>query len=187
VRVAISATSKFHSFDLAREMHARGALAGIFTGYPRFKLQDEGLPRNLIRTFPYVHASYMALSRIGLTRAIGQNSWEYFDFVTFDAHVASRLPPCDVFIGQSGSSLLTGRAARSRGIRVAGPSVAAAWVRLCAMALDVNSEATKATVAPMNFLIRNSLFPLSDSPTLNRSIHPSAQSPISGRDLSEGS
>jgi len=117
MRVVISATSKFHSFDLAREMHARDALAGIFTGYPRFKLRSEALPGNLIHTFPFVHATYMALSKIGLTKATAWNSWEYLDFVTFDAHVASRLPPCDVFVGQSGSSLLTGRAARNRGIR----------------------------------------------------------------------
>ncbi len=117
MKVVISTTSKFHAFDLAREMHSRHALTAIFTGYPRFKLRNEGLPRELIRAFPYVHATYMALSRIGLVKEIGRNSWEYFDFVTFDRYVAARLPPCDVFVGQSGSSLMTGRAARNRGIR----------------------------------------------------------------------
>ncbi len=114
MRVVISTTSKFHAFDLAREMHARHALSCIFTGYPRFKLRNEGLPRHLVHAFPYVHATCMALSRIGLLRTI---AWEYFDFVTFDNYVASHLPPCDVFVGQSGSSLLTGRTARNRGIR----------------------------------------------------------------------
>jgi glycosyltransferase involved in cell wall biosynthesis len=117
MRVVISATSKFHTFDLAREMQTRGALERIFTGYPRFKLRDENLPQELIHPFPYVHATCMALSRLQWT---GIRIWEfceYFDFVTFDKYVASRLPSCDVFVGQSGSSLLTGRAARQRGIR----------------------------------------------------------------------
>ncbi len=117
MKVAISATSKFHAFDLAREMHARGALEGIFSGYPRFKLRQENLPQELIRTFPYVHAPSMALSRlVPLGIHIG-NSWEYLSFQTFDTYVASHLPSCDVFVGQSGSALFTGRAAHRRGIR----------------------------------------------------------------------
>lgn len=117
MKVAISATSKFHSFDLAREMHGRGALAAIFTGYPRFKLRDEGLPPDLVQTFPYLHAPYMALSRFDWLGPKARNSLEYLDFATFDAHVASRLPGCDVFVGQSGSSLQSGREARRRGVR----------------------------------------------------------------------
>jgi alpha-maltose-1-phosphate synthase len=60
VKVALSTIGKFHSFDLARELYARGALKIILTGYPRFKLRDESLPQELIRTFPFIHGAYMA-------------------------------------------------------------------------------------------------------------------------------
>lgn len=60
MKVALSTIGKFHTFDLARELYARGALSVILTGYPRFKLRNESLPQELIRTFPFVHASYMA-------------------------------------------------------------------------------------------------------------------------------
>jgi glycosyltransferase involved in cell wall biosynthesis len=98
-------------------MHARGALATIFTGYPRFKLREEGLPDRLIRPFPYVHSTFMALSRLPWARSRISNSWEHFDFETFDDYVSSRLPVCDIFVGQSGSSLQSGKVARGRGIR----------------------------------------------------------------------
>jgi glycosyltransferase involved in cell wall biosynthesis len=117
VKVVISGSSKFHSFDLAREMHRRNAFAGIFSGYPLFKLRGEGLPMDSIHSFPYVHMTYKALMRIGVLGSRQLNWWEHANLVTFDAHVASRLPPCDVFVGQSGSTLLSGRAAQRRGIR----------------------------------------------------------------------
>lgn len=117
MKVVISATSKFHAFDLARELYSRNALAAIFSGYPRFKLREERLPRERVHTFPYIHASYMALTRFDWLSPSAAMWWEYLDFTTFDSHVASRLPDCDVFVGQSGSALLTGREAHRRGIR----------------------------------------------------------------------
>jgi alpha-maltose-1-phosphate synthase len=59
MRVALSTPGKFHTFDLARELHARGALAAVFSAYPRFKLRHEGLPATSIKTFPWLMTPYM--------------------------------------------------------------------------------------------------------------------------------
>ena len=117
MKVVVSVIGKFHSFDLARELHARGALAGIFTGYPRFKLSQERLPSELIHTYPWVHTPYMAFPRRNLLGDTAVKAWEYLDRITLDAHVAGRLPKCDVFVGLSGSALQSGRAAKQRGAR----------------------------------------------------------------------
>jgi alpha-maltose-1-phosphate synthase len=105
VKVAISAIGKFRSFDLAREQHARGALRVIMTAYPRFKLRDESLPQELIRTFPFVHAPYLSCpfgDRIG---PYWLKQWEYLDAWSFGAYAARNLPECDIYVGLSGSSL----------------------------------------------------------------------------------
>lgn len=117
MKVVVSTLGKFWSFDLARQLHARGLLAAIFTGYPRFKLRGERLPPALIRSFPLVHTPYMGFpgrQRLG-TRI--NRLWEFIDRVAIDGYARRRLPACDVFVGLSGSSLRTGIEAQRRGAR----------------------------------------------------------------------
>jgi glycosyltransferase involved in cell wall biosynthesis len=117
VKVAISVIGKFHSFDLAREMHARGSLAGIFTGYPRFKLAAEGLPTQIVHSFPYIQTPYLAFTRRDLLGTRLVRTWEHLSRISFDAYTAARLPQCDVFVGLSGSALRSGMAAKRHGAR----------------------------------------------------------------------
>lgn len=114
MRVAVSTIGKFHSFDLARQMHKRGALESIFSGYPWFKLKMDGLPRQKVKTFPYLHAPYM---RFAPRHTSARLLWEWQDRVWFDRYVARRLPSCDVFCGLSGSALRTGLVAKSQGAK----------------------------------------------------------------------
>ena len=114
LRVVLSTRGKFHTFDLARQMQSRGALVSIFTGYPKFKLKNENLPPNSIKTFPWLQAPYMGIRRKSewLNRL-----WEWQIAIQFDRYVAERLPPCDVFCGLSGSALETGKVAKRRGAK----------------------------------------------------------------------
>lgn len=112
MRVVLSTIGKFHTFDLARQMHQRGALTAIFSGYPWFKLKSQGLPRRKVKTFPYIHAPYM-LFAAGLMHS--RLMWEWLDRVWFDRYVARYLPACDVFCGLSGSALRSGIRAKSQG------------------------------------------------------------------------
>lgn len=117
MKIALSTVGKFHTFDLARELHARGALAGIFTGYPHFKLRNEGLPQALIHTFPWVHGAYMAFPwRHRLPRSV-VHQWENINAITFGAWVVRNLPACDLYVGLSGSTLPAGKKAQARGAR----------------------------------------------------------------------
>lgn len=117
MKVVLSTLGKFHTFDLARELHRHDALAVVYTGYPRFKLRTEGLPDTKVRTFPWVQSAYMAVAgRFRLGARLAQN-WEWLARTSLDNYVASKLPECDVFVGLSSSALITGRTARRRGAR----------------------------------------------------------------------
>ncbi|MBY0575271.1 MAG: glycosyltransferase family 4 protein [Gallionellaceae bacterium] len=117
MKIALSTIGKFHTFDLARELVVRDALAGIFTGYPRFKLRGEGLSQNLIHTFPWLHGSYMAFPwKQHLPYPVLQQ-WEYLSAVSFGDWVARSLPECDLYVGLSGSALSAGKRAKQNGAR----------------------------------------------------------------------
>ncbi len=114
MKVVLSTIGKFHSFDLARQMHQRGTLDSIYSGYPWFRLKSERLPRNRVHTFPYLHAPYMKFApRFTPARIF----WEWQDRVWFDRYVAGHLPKCDVFCALSGSGLFSGRRAKARGAK----------------------------------------------------------------------
>ena len=117
MKVVLTTLGKFHSFDLARQLHTRGALEVIYSGYPRFKLKNEGLPKDLVRTFPYLHTPYMASGwrdRLGLAFL---RQWEYWDRTAIDRFAARTLPEAEVFVGLSGCGLATGSEARRRGMK----------------------------------------------------------------------
>jgi len=117
MQVSLSTIGKFHTFDLARELYVRGALATIFTGYPRFKLKHESLPNALIKTFPWVQASYMGFPwRSSLPDALIRE-WEIFSAITFGDYVARNLSDCDLYVGLSGSALPAGKKAHQRGAK----------------------------------------------------------------------
>jgi starch synthase len=114
--VVLSVSGKFHTFDLARELHARQALNSVFTGYPRFKLKGEGLPADKIRSFPWLITPYMAFTRRERLGDWAVKQWELANHMTLDAYTANALPECDVFVGLSASGLKSGQRARQQGI-----------------------------------------------------------------------
>lgn len=117
MRVVLSTIGKFHTFDLARALHQQGYLAGIYTGYPRFKLRNERLPEQLIHTFPWIQTPYMAMSSKQWMPRTAVRHWHHLSRVALDRYVAYAMPDCDVFVGLSSCALQTGRQARSKGAR----------------------------------------------------------------------
>ena len=117
MKIALSTVGKFHTFDLARELYGRGTLATIFTGYPQFKFKNEGLPMELIQTFPWVQTPYMAFPwKASLPDAVIRE-WENLSVITFGNFVARNLPDCELYVGLSGSSLPAGIKAHQRGAK----------------------------------------------------------------------
>jgi len=115
MRVVQTVFGKFHHFHLARQLHQREMLAGIFSSYPSFKLRDQGIPMDLVHTFPYLHMSQFAAMRYGLSGSAFGLELSWWLALTLDGYVAGRLPECDVFVGISGSGLKTGRLNQKRG------------------------------------------------------------------------
>lgn len=117
LRVTLSVVGKFHTFDLAQELDQRGHLAAIFSGYPRFKLADNAVPKHKVHTFPWLRVPYMLLSQLG---ALSHQQQGYLDFLcysTLDRYTAWQMPPCDVFVGLSGAGFLSGKKAHQMGAR----------------------------------------------------------------------
>ncbi|RZT31843.1 glycosyltransferase family 4 protein [Cupriavidus agavae] len=115
MKVALSTIGKFHTFDLARELHARGHELTVFTGYPRFKLRGERLPDSVIRTFPWLHAPCVKLgARFGYDRAF-MRELVHWSLEAFGRHVERNIPECDVYAGLSSSAGNAGRIVKARG------------------------------------------------------------------------
>jgi glycosyltransferase involved in cell wall biosynthesis len=117
VKVTQVCIGKFHHFHLARHLAERGELAAIFSGYPWFRLKNEGVPRELVRSYPWIQTFYMAGLRYGLVSKSPafQRKMEWRSHQSLDRYAARNLPPCEVVVGLSGSALQTGRKAQNRG------------------------------------------------------------------------
>jgi glycosyltransferase involved in cell wall biosynthesis len=115
IKVVQTVHSKFHHFDLARQLHRQGMLEAIFTGYPRWKLRDEQLPPHKIRTFPWLRTFIMAKGRFGIENPWFDRELNWWAAVLLDAYVASHLPACDVFVALSGGGLTTAGVVQRRG------------------------------------------------------------------------
>jgi glycosyltransferase involved in cell wall biosynthesis len=94
---------------------ARDALAGIYTGYPRFKLKSEGIPQELIHTLPWTQGAYMGFPWKHKLSAAAIQNWENFNANAFGNWVRRNLPDCDVYVGLSGSTLPAGKRSHARG------------------------------------------------------------------------
>jgi alpha-maltose-1-phosphate synthase len=115
MKVVLSATSKFHIFDLARQLEQRGVLEAIFTGYPKLKLKGEDLPEPKIHSFPWLYTVYAARTKLGINHPRISCELEWWTKHTFDTYVSNNLPECDLFYGIAASAYKTGKKAKSQG------------------------------------------------------------------------
>jgi glycosyltransferase involved in cell wall biosynthesis len=117
LQVVLAVCGAFHHFDLARELHTHDSLKVIYSTFPWARLARERLPRSLVQTFPWIHAPQMLLGRYWqFPRAVDREiSWHLLR--TFDAWVARRLPPCDVYVALSSTGLASGRRAQTLGAK----------------------------------------------------------------------
>lgn len=105
LRVDVAVGSRFHLFDLARELHSQGVLGTLYTGYPRWAAARFGLPPTKVCSFlPYEIANRL------LNRLFPHG--HVFDYLQMQLHrlfakwVARKLRPgSNVFVGLSSMSL----------------------------------------------------------------------------------
>ncbi|HEX3472089.1 MAG TPA: hypothetical protein VHT28_12980, partial [Silvibacterium sp.] len=80
MKVTQSVCGVFWQFDLAREMESRGYLTRIYSTFPWRRLKREGVPRERVRIFPWIHTPWIVANRyIKIPRKFG---WElgYLNF-----------------------------------------------------------------------------------------------------------
>jgi alpha-maltose-1-phosphate synthase len=110
MQVCIGSPGRFHTFDLACQMERLGHLARMYTGYPRSKV--EGLPREKVRSFPWLMTPSMALARFGLGSMASHLN--YFVVTSFDKWLASHLEKCEIFHCLSSFGLASQKMAKKR-------------------------------------------------------------------------
>jgi alpha-maltose-1-phosphate synthase len=114
MKVVLTTPGRFHTFALARELHAAGHLSAIISGFPWNKVQREGLPRELVKTFPPVSLLRAGLGRLGF----GERMLLALDDLraaTLDLYARRWAKTANIYMALSGSGLETGRAVQRRG------------------------------------------------------------------------
>lgn len=116
MRVLQTVFGVFHHFELARELNERGYLQAIYSTWPWKRLQREGLPKDKVQTFPWLHVPEYLLGRSRFDLPWLQDELGYRNAIAFDSWtdrnlqclIANGQRP-DVVIGISGSSLRAGQ------------------------------------------------------------------------------
>lgn len=105
----------FHHFELARELDRRGHLEKIYSTWPWQRLKREGLPREKVETFPWLHTTDFLLNRARLNPRWLSDQLGYSNALAFDRWTDRRIPPCDALVAISGAGLRTGIHLQQRG------------------------------------------------------------------------
>lgn len=119
MRIVQTVFGVFHHFDLARELDRRGHLERIYSTFPWYRLQREGLPANRVEIFPWLHLPELMVgrmsSRFGLNLRWLSDELGYRNALAFDQWTDRKVErlleggvSLDALIGISGSSLRTG-------------------------------------------------------------------------------
>jgi len=105
----------FHHFELAHQLHARKHLRRIYSTWPWARLKREGLPRELVSTFPLVHTLDYLLRRTPMYSAALDARFNQWNSDSFDRWLRHKVEPCDALIAISGAGLTAGPKVQARG------------------------------------------------------------------------
>ena len=114
LRVVHSVWGSFH-LNLTRELHQRGMLEAFFTSFPKSRFKDEAIPLDKIHSDPWLHTLVAGKARYGLAWDMVDRPLLRWNVRRHDRFLQRHLPPCDAFVGLSGSGLEAGRLAQARG------------------------------------------------------------------------
>ncbi len=115
MRVVQATFGTFHHFDLAAELLRRGHLLRIYSTFPWRRLEREGIPREYVETFPWLHTAEFLAGRYNLLPQALRTYLSHNISTTFDAWITRRIPPCDAYIALSGAGLSSSRLVQERG------------------------------------------------------------------------
>ncbi|WP_161494599.1 glycosyltransferase family 4 protein [Caulobacter sp. B11] len=115
MKVVLTTPGRFHTFALARELHAAGHLSAIVSGFPWAQVQRENVPRKLVKTFPFVTLIRFGLGRIGLAHERANLVLDDFRAMALDRYARRWARDADIYMALSGSGLRTGLSVKRRG------------------------------------------------------------------------
>ncbi len=113
MRIVQAVFGVFHHFELAHQLHRRHYLQKIYSTWPWARLQREGLPREVVGTFPLLHTAEYLLGRTTFATQWARTrlaSWNALSFDQWTRLQIARDPAGrpDALIAISGAGLLTG-------------------------------------------------------------------------------
>lgn len=117
MRIVQAVFGVFHHFELARELNRRGHLQTIYSTWPWLRLRREGLPREKVKTFPWIHTTEFQMAKMGWLNAWLADQTSYANALAFDWWTDRRIAECDALIAISGAALMTGRRLQEAGAR----------------------------------------------------------------------
>ncbi|HEY0264967.1 MAG TPA: glycosyltransferase family 4 protein [Granulicella sp.] len=115
MRVVQAVFGVFHHFELAHQMRRLGHLQKIYSTWPWARVKREGLPRELVGTFPLLHTTDYLLNRTRFYPASLSTKMGRWNALAFDRWTCAQIEPCDAFIAISGAGLLTGQKVQKDG------------------------------------------------------------------------
>lgn len=105
----------FHHFELAHQMQRRGHLRRVYSTWPWARLKREGLPRELVRTFPLIHTADYLLRRTPFYSPWIDSQFNRWNSLSFDAWLRRNLEACDALIAISGAAQTAGPMLQAKG------------------------------------------------------------------------
>lgn len=117
MKVTLATVGRFHIFPLARELEKMDHLEVVYSGFPFSQLKREGVSRERVRTFPWVRPLVMGARFLPfhLPERVTSGLHE-LSVATLDRYIARTLPDSDVYVGHEAVGLLSGAAAKRRGM-----------------------------------------------------------------------
>lgn len=114
MKVVISTSGPYHLFETAKQLQDRQYLSEIFTAYPLFKLNKWGVDMGKIHSFPYIYSLWILYNRATNRIAAVDSFWDWLTRLSHDQYCRHMMSTCDIFIGLSSFSLLSGQFARNQ-------------------------------------------------------------------------
>lgn len=119
MRVSQAVFGVFHHFELAHQLRRHGCLDTVYSTYPWCRLRREGLPREYVRTFPWIHGGLALLARYGKYPSRWTEGLDWWNGLAFDEWMTHRFARSaeipDVLIAISGAALKAGQRVQAHG------------------------------------------------------------------------
>ena len=116
-QVVLSTLGKFHTFSLARQLKKRGMLSCIYTSYPMFKLKNESLCSNEIKSRPEIRLLQHLVSKIPFLGALLDKTLAHVNRQYLGWYLCRTIPKSDLYIGLSGHGYCAGQKVKAQGGR----------------------------------------------------------------------